>query len=415
MSRPGRSSLVMDGSEVKFRLEAERLDSKTPVHVDWVRFTCLLRNAPVLPVTHLFRLPYISDRQEPEYRAWAKKQLNDYENSQCSGQFASVLREVADCDFDAATQALELGGVVCNAFGTDYMVNPVVKKGHDFYKFRWSIERAGVECGWIGFLASGDSPRQQAQSKTIHANLYGMACTFAAAGWRDRLADIVESRAAVLTRCDLALDFFEGLPGGIKGIEADYNAGKLNVGGKLLKVNHLGDWSSFSKGGRSIYFGSKEAGKETNCYEKGDQLFGVGVSPWLRAELRYGNKLRVLPVDMLRRPADFFGGASDWHLHLLTVANASFVPEKVSTAKRLELETVEAECVRSMRWTLTTAAPSIAVAFEHLGVEEFLTFVMNQKLPSRLRKFKPVELAKSYIAAFGRLSQPEGCPPFVPA
>jgi len=400
MTRPSRSSLVLDGSEVKYRLEAERLASKTPVHVDWVRFTVLRRNAPFVPVDLLFPHP----------------DTNIWDENYRAAQQARVLRDIPDCDFDAATQALDLAQTVVTALGPDFAVNPEFKKGHDFYKFRWCIERNGAECGWVGFLSSGDSPRQKAQAQTIHCNLFGMACTFASHGWRNRLADILETRDATLTRCDLALDFFDGYPGGIKAIRDDYNEGRCNVGGKLLKVNFVGDWSEHSQGGRSIYFGSKEAGKETNAYEKGDQLFGVDAgSPWLRLELRYGNKLRVLPVDMLRRPADFFAGASDWHAVALALADAVVEPQKVSTIERLPLETIEAECVRNIRWTLQTAAPSVAAAFQYLGVEEFLTFVSNQKLPGRLQKFMPAELGRSFTAAFGRLSQPEGAPAFIAA
>ena len=61
----------------------------------------------------------------------------------------------------------------------------------------------------------------------------------------------------------------------------------------------VGDWANGHA--RSFYIGSKEAGKQTNIYEKGDQLFGVETgSKWLRIELRYGNKLRVLSPEMLR-------------------------------------------------------------------------------------------------------------------
>lgn len=401
MTRPSKSALVLDGSEVKYRLEAERLASKTPVHVDWLRFTVLRRNAPVVPLKYLFPISANASIWDTDYR---------------EAELERVLRETPDCDFDASAQALDLAQTVALALGPDFTVNPEIKKGHDFYKFRWCIERNSTECGWIGFLSSGESPRQKAQGQTIHCNLFGMACTFAAHGWRHRLADIIEEREATLTRCDLALDFFDGYKGGILAIRDDYNQGRCNVGGKLLKVNFVGDWSDHSKGARSIYFGSKEAGKETNAYEKGDQLFGVDAgSPWLRLELRYGNKLRILPVDMLRRPADFFAGASDWHAAALALAGAVVAAEKVSTVERLPLETVEAECVRNIRWTLQTAAPSIAAAFQYLGVDEFMCFVTNQKLPGRLQKFMPQELGRSFNAAFGRLSQSEGSPALIAA
>lgn len=400
MSRSKRSSLVLDGSEIKFRLEAERSATKTPVHIDWVRFTCLLRNAPAAPAEILFPSP-MANIWETEYR---------------SAELARLLRELPDEDFSPATQALDLGQTVAAALGSDFSVNPVYKKGQDFYKFRWSIERNSVEVGWVGFGVSSDSPRQQSQAATIHCNLFGMACTFATVGWRDRIADVVQERDAKLTRCDFALDFFDGYDGGILAIEDDYNAGRCNVGGRRLKVNHVGDWSQHSKGARSIYFGSKEAGKETNCYEKGDQLFGVDAgSSWLRVELRYGNKHRVLPIDMLRRPADFFACASDWHADVLAKAGAVAQPVAVPCHKRLPQETVEAECHRNIRWTLQTAAPSIAAAFQYLGVDDFLEFVTNQKLPARLQKFTPTELRRSFVAAFGRYSQSEGSPALIAA
>ena len=53
-------------------------------------------------------------------------------------------------------------------------------------------------------------------------------------------------------------------------------------------------------------------------YEKGHQLFGPeSGSNWLRVELRYGNKLRVLSSDILRNPSNYFAGASPWHASML--------------------------------------------------------------------------------------------------
>lgn len=402
MSRPSKNVLVLDGSEVKFRLQAERLESKSNVHIDWVRFTTLRRNAPAIPVDILFPLP--------------DKNVNVWDADFRDAKHNKILRELPDCDFDAAAQALDLATQAAACLGPLFKVGPVFKKGLDFYKFRWSIERLDIECGWVGFLASGDSPRQHSQAQTIHANIHGTACTFADHGWRDRLADLIDERQGTLTRCDLALDFFDGYPGGIKKIVSDYENDLCNVSGKRLKCNQLGDWTNSSLGARSFYFGSKEAGKQTNAYEKGDQLFGIETgSKWLRIELRYGNKLRVLPVDMLRRPSDFFAGASDWHLSALALSDATINPEVVKCHQRLAIETVEAECARNLRWTLKTAAPSVAACVEYLGLEEVLAMFTNHKAPGRLQKFAPSELARSFSAAFGRISMPESRPAFVMA
>lgn len=388
MTRPARSALVLDGSEIKVRLEAERLTSKTPVHVDWVRFTVLLRNNPTPSVDLLF--PPSSSIWDDNYR---------------QQQFARLLSELPNEEFSAAAQAHELATEVAQALGDDYAVAAEVRKGHDFYRYRWAIERNGVECGWVGYLSSSDSPRQQAQSKTIHCNLFGAACTFASSSWNHRLANIVDAREGDLTRCDLALDFFDGIEGGLDQIVEDYKAGLCNSGGRRLKSNCVGDWLNGRE--RSLYFGSKEAGKQTNCYEKGHQLFGADSgSQWLRVELRYGNKLRVLSTDMLRRPADFFAGASDWHALMLAKADATPFPEPVATTGRLAIETVEAEVTRNVRWAFQTAAPTMAAAFQFLG-DGFLELVSGTKLPGRLKRFNKAELSRAFGEVFKRVSTVE--------
>jgi phage replication initiation protein len=74
MTRPTRSvlnkhsktcSLVLEGNEIKFRLLAERTETGNIVHVDWVRFTCLLRNAPMPGVETLFPTPTPDVDMEP--------------------------------------------------------------------------------------------------------------------------------------------------------------------------------------------------------------------------------------------------------------------------------------------------------------------------------------------------------------
>lgn len=390
MTRPTTSALVLDGSDVKLRLTAERVSTGSVVHVDWLRFTVIRRNAPFLPAD----------------MAFPRADLNVWDEDYRAAQLARVLRTIPDGDFDAAAQAMDLAQTVAGALGPEFSVFPEVRKGHDFYKFRWSIERCGTECGWVGFLSSGDSPRQQAQSRTLHANIWGSACTFAAEGWTYRLASVVRQCDGDITRCDLALDFFDGLPGGLDGVVADYKSGACNVGGRKLKCNMVGDWANGHE--RSFYFGSKEAGKQTNVYEKGDQLFGVEAgSLWHRIELRYGNKLRVLPVEILLNPADFFAGASDWHALALSKAAEAVSAQKVPVIARLKLQTVEAEVTRNLRHALVNAAPTIAAAWDFLG-DAFLELVTNKKLPGRLQKFPRVELRPAFAAAMSRLSSVGG-------
>lgn len=387
MAKPAVTSpLVIDGDTVKLRLQAERQFTGRSVHVDWVRFTCLLRSAPVPNADVLFT-------------RWDSPNLEALDKMR-----ARSLMDFHGSEYQATAQSNELAHRVAAALGSDFVVADDVKKGMDFYKYRWSISLNGTECGWVGFLSSSDSPRQSKQSSTIHTNLFGTACTFASDGWADRLADLIDECEATLTRADLALDFFDGYPGGIDAVRMAYRDGLTNVGGRKLKFNLVGDWENGHD--RSVYIGSREAGKITNIYEKGDQLYGEKAnSDWVRFELRYGNKLRVLSSDLLRRPDDFFAGASDWHESVILQAGVVSAAEKVARTPRLQIETVQAECSRAVRWIKETAASNLALAFEFLDGSEFLNIVTNQKLPGRLAKFSREQIQKQFQPALKKINE----------
>jgi len=392
------TSLVLEGNEVKLRLQAERVQTGSPVHVDWLRFTVNLRFAPIPTVEHLFPPAQASD-----FDLSSEHQLS--EDDRRRAKLCHLLRDIPDPDFAASTQALELANNVCEILGEGFTVDPEMKKGHDFYRHRWSILRAGKECGWVGFLASGESPRQRAQSKTIHCNLYGVACTFAAPGWAPRMADYMDEHRALVTRCDLALDFFDGISGGMDRVASDYDAGAMDHYGHRPEHNCVGAWRAGGVG-RSFYFGSKAAGKQTNVYDKGVQLYGKqDATGWQRIELRYGNQKRLLPTDILRRPADFFAGASDWHALMLCEHGAIATPEPVKTEPRLPLETLMAECTRNMRWGFSTAGKTLALMVRYMDLETLSQFVENcAEMPGRLAKFKRSEVERVYQQVFKKIS-----------
>lgn len=395
MSR-SKSPLVLDGSEVKLRLQAERLATGSVVHIDWLRFTVQLRNAPIPDVEDLFPLP---EPSKPQF-------ANDFHWEEKRAALMRLLSTLPDSDKSPSLIANVLAVRVCEALGDDFCIADEHKKGQDWYKFRWPVVRksTGKEVAWVGFLASSDSPRQKTQADTVHVNITGTACTFADTGWSERMAALIEDTKAKITRCDLALDFFDGIRGGLPRVLADHEAGFMDVRGKRPAPDMKGNWTS-SGHSRSFYFGSKQAGKQTNVYEKGHQLYGPeSGNPWQRIELRYGDKLRVLPVDMLRRPADFFAGASDWHAAMLAEhGSVVTAPEPVPSKPRRALEAVRAEVSRNVRWLINTAAPSVALAFRHLG-DEFLALVTGQSAPGRLQAFNDAEIASAYPLAFARMA-----------
>lgn len=391
--------LVLDGNEVLLRLHEERIATGSPVHIDWLRFTMNLRFAPVPTVEDLFPAAAVE-----EMDFWCLD--SDERPMQARREFiAKQLRQLDDHEYYPSTQAYQLASDVCERLGPDFFVDTQLKKGHDFYRYRLSIMRAGVECGWVGFLSSGESPRQSAQAKTLHVNLYGAACTFARVGWQNAIADYMEEHRAVVTRVDLALDFFNGIPGGMERIGTDYDNGAMDHMGHRPKHNCVGAWRPGGVG-RSFYFGSKAAGKQTNVYDKGFQLYGEkDATGWQRIEVRYGNQKRLLPVDVLRRPANFFAGTSAWHAAMLQEHGAVATPEPIKTEPRLALETLQAECTRNARWFFSTAGKSAALAFMFMDSETLSVFIENcAELPGRLRKFKRDEVEKVYQTMFKKIT-----------
>jgi len=214
-----------------------------------------------------------------------------------------------------------------------------------------------------------------------------------------------ELHDAKVTRVDLALDFFNGMSRTLPQLLEDYKNGAFDVRGRRPGSKIAGDWGNDAE--RSLYVGCRKSGKETNIYEKGDQLFGrEAKNPWVRIELRYGNKLRVLPVDILRRPADFFAGASDWHQLQLLQAGEIAQAQPCKQEKELPVQTVAAEVTRNVRWALTSAAPTIAAAFRFLDNDAFLELCdwRTKQLPGRLRKFKESDLATGFRQVMGMFS-----------
>lgn len=396
-----QQALVIEGNEVKLRLQADRIKSGGVVHVDWLRFTCELKNAPVPVAEVLFPSPLTDTLENP--RSIAEQDLEQYRRT----KLLRILREMPDAEFAASAQAHALALKVCKALGPDFSVDPQLNKGKDFYRFRWSITRNDAEVGWVGFLASSESPKLDALAKTINVNVFGSACTFARGDWRHRMANLIEEVNAKITRIDYALDFFDGIRGGLERIRDDWHAGLMDVNGRRPKANTVGPWVDGGRG-RSFYFGSKEAGKQTNVYEKGVQLFGeLDATHWERVELRYGNKLRDLPVDMLRRADDFFAGASDWHQKMLAEHGKYAEGEGVKVRSKQAIQTVKAEVTRAIRWLTNTAGASVALAFEHLGQDAFLEILTGRKLPGRLAKFSFQEISAACASLDTQVFQPK--------
>lgn len=402
------NDLVLVNNEIKLRLQIERQTSSNIVHVDWIAFTVQMRHAPVLTVESMFPASedtFWQDHGPLDFRTVKEREDRKRIVDRNRSKIVNMLRELEDEDHAAHTQAFQMAEDVAAILGPDFIANSDLCRGLNFYKHRYNIERFGRTVGWVGFLSVAKGARSEAQAKTIHVNLEGMACTFAQAGWREELADYIDDHRGLITRCDLALDFFQGVAGGWERFKPEYDAGLMDHMGRRPKAKVWDEWDGLGEG-RSIYLGSRQAGKLTNIYEKGKQLFGSKDSTdWARIEIRYGNQKRLLPTDLLRNPDGCFAGASTWHATMLGEAGAMAAPQAIKTEPRLPEQTILAECVRNARWALSTAGKSLALALKHLDYETLLGFVDNcAEMPNRLSKFSNEEVEKAYAQAFKQVT-----------
>ncbi|HEY8606092.1 MAG TPA: replication initiation factor domain-containing protein [Noviherbaspirillum sp.] len=133
---------------------------------------------------------------------------------------------------------------------------------------------------------------------------------------------------ARITRADTALDLMEGFT--VEQFDDMYFRGEFNCGGRIpsRRFFEAGDARSRSCYGKTLYLGKKANGKELCIYEKGKQL-GNAESEWVRIEIRFGNRDRVIPHDIVLNPTKYFAGG---FLALEQLVDA--LPEKVLTTKK---------------------------------------------------------------------------------
>jgi phage replication initiation protein len=140
---------------------------------------------------------------------------------------------------------------------------------------------------------------------TMMVDVSGKGCSLID-DWQAVFATMQDLDARI-TRADTALDLMEGFT--LDQFDDLYWAGEFNCGGRIPKrrMYESGDFHNRSGDGRTMYLGKKTNGKELCIYEKGKQL-GDSSSDWLRIEIRFGNRDRVIPHDIVLNPTTYFAG-----------------------------------------------------------------------------------------------------------
>lgn len=205
---------------------------------------------------------------------------------------------VHDINSDDQTEYMQ-ARVELDAFLTQIFGSHVTeKRGYrNFYDHTLVIGE-----GW-GFVLHGG------QRNTICFMLTGTGCGAFQPGWETRLYERSKSlRGSYITRVDLAHDDLHGVRGSIYDIDLLEKSGQFTwAGHERSEVTKNGNWDHGDprNKGLTLYVGSTSSGKRLCCYEKGKQL-GCSESPWVRYELRFSNKDRILPWTILDRPSHYF-------------------------------------------------------------------------------------------------------------
>lgn len=203
-------------------------------------------------------------------------------------------------------------------------------KGRDFYL--WTFVIGDKECQ-LGAVSFGG----EKQRGTVSVYLTGMGCLHAAAGWEKRLYAVLNEHKEAgygpsLTRCDIAHD---DLAGGInpRHCPAIYHAGGFDRLHNRPLVSQAGNWIGDDPNGKGLtfYVGTRHSSQLLRVYEKGKQL-GDAASAWCRVEVQFSSHDRVLPLEMLVAPDEFFVAAypvfAEWF------GSWSKLPEKTVLKKK---------------------------------------------------------------------------------
>src|SRR5690606_6258301 len=136
----------------------------------------------------------------------------------------------------------------------------------------------------------------------------------------------LESLQAKVTRLDLCVDFLHG-EYTVDDAVSLYKSGRFNCSGREPLTDCAGDWLNGKS--RTLYIGKAKNGKLLRVYEKGHQLGDLD-SSWVRYEVQFGSRDRVIPLEALTERDKYFAGAYPALVDLL--ANACGA-EKILTTR----------------------------------------------------------------------------------
>lgn len=268
---------------------------------------------------------------------------------------------VANCEDETL---LELRDVLQSCFNIPADCWLKVEGGWYGYKNRISL-------GKFGLIAYGGSSQQN----TVHVEINGTGCS-QVKDWKAVRAWGVEKRIKI-TRLDLAHDDHTGEIITIMQALQWRIDGGFSTSGRIPKARYIDDFGSGE--GKTLYIGKRKNGKLCRVYEKGKQL-GDPNSPWVRAEVEWHSRDRVIPWDAVTNPSPFLAGAYPCFNYLSTEQS------RIRTQKKA----FEISYDRTVKWVRTAAGPSLHAMCEINGGDagEVLALTMRPCDPQRLAAYK---------------------------
>ncbi len=248
------------------------------------------------------------------------------------------------CLFDAQDYVIEASRLCHKIFG--FGVTAEYGKILNFYRNSWVLGDG------FGFVCYGG------QRDTLMIVLNGSGCLHAAEGWERRLYQFLTNTAKrpQLTRIDLAHDDFESKFITPEWAEAQWVEGNMSLCANAPNIEKRGNWHRPNGRGRTLYIGSRESGKFARFYEKGKKEGDIE-SAWTRAEIELKSSDRLIPLDILLTPSDYFLG---------TYPCLAFLKSEITTPERIKVKQKAASI---------TFERSIEIVKTQMGA--YITFLRN--------------------------------------
>lgn len=265
-----------------------------------------------------------------------------------------------------------------------------MRNGRDYYDYTFTIEDAE------GYEMASVSGGGQRQCESYLFSMKGMACMTAKKGWETCVHSFAQLVDAVITRIDLAKDFYSGEYNAQSVIDA-YQNDEFSYRGRKPSIDDHGLIKGHST---TIYIGKRDSGKMARFYDKSHQ-YGIFDEHWWRAEIEFRSANRVIPLDAIINPAGYFAGSYDFCNRILEEAAPIHVPASLKTSA--------GSSERLVRWFNRTAAPAMAHIYQSIGTDWIADLLMmneNRPKPQALRGHLAPDLKAGLQHAFKRLTLP---------